>query len=78
MALALDLTNKLLELTPTHTRALGNRQYYQDQLKEINQQDEVIKRKGDDESNNVETNGVKFYKVMPPYPFFCIVWWRNR
>lgn len=65
MALALDLTNKLLELTPTHTRALGNRQYYQDQLKEIKHQ-EVVKRKGDDESKNVETNGVKFYKVMPP------------
>lgn len=60
VALALDLTNKLLELTPTHTRALGNRQYYQDQLKEINQQDEVIKRKGDDESNNVETNGPNY------------------
>ncbi|KAH1005023.1 hypothetical protein HUJ04_006098 [Dendroctonus ponderosae] len=33
VALALDLTNKLLELTPTHSRALGNKVYYQDQLK---------------------------------------------
>lgn len=70
MALALDLTNKLLELTPTHTRALGNRQYYQDQLKNIKQEDEIVKKKGDDESENVEMNGVKFYKVMPPFSFF--------
>lgn len=62
VALALDLTNKLLELIPTHSRALGNKVYYQDQLKE--QEKDIVKKKGDDESETIPTNGVKFYKVM--------------
>uniref|UniRef100_A0AAR5PQR8 procollagen-proline 4-dioxygenase n=2 Tax=Dendroctonus ponderosae TaxID=77166 RepID=A0AAR5PQR8_DENPD len=67
VALALDLTNKLLELTPTHSRALGNKVYYQDQLK--GQEKETVKRKGDDESENIPINGVKFYKPNYDDPF---------
>ncbi|KAH1012127.1 hypothetical protein HUJ05_011340 [Dendroctonus ponderosae] len=58
VALALDLTNKLLELTPTHSRALGNKVYYQDQLK--GQENETVKRKGDDESENIPINGPNY------------------
>ncbi|EEZ97484.1 Prolyl 4-hydroxylase subunit alpha-2-like Protein [Tribolium castaneum] len=42
--LALDLTNKLLEILPSHPRALGNKIYYEDELqKSVN-----TKKKGDD------------------------------
>ncbi|CAH0556530.1 unnamed protein product [Brassicogethes aeneus] len=47
--LALDLTMKLLEILPTHSRALGNKVYYEEELlKSLN-----YKRKGDDESDEV-------------------------
>ncbi|CAG9772637.1 unnamed protein product [Ceutorhynchus assimilis] len=59
--LALDLTNKLLELIPEHTRAVGNKNFFEDQLKEV-VQTKPAQRKGDDESAEVETAGVKFYK----------------
>ncbi|XP_045468904.1 prolyl 4-hydroxylase subunit alpha-2-like [Harmonia axyridis] len=42
--LALDLTNKLLEIIPGHPRALGNRVYYEDELQKFNQ----LKRKGEE------------------------------
>lgn len=44
--LALDLTNKLLELLPTHQRALGNIVYYKSEIEKLNN----VKRKGEDES----------------------------
>ncbi|KRT80516.1 hypothetical protein AMK59_8778 [Oryctes borbonicus] len=43
--LALDLTNKLLELIPSHSRALGNKIYYEDEIAKT----ERRKRKGEDE-----------------------------
>lgn len=52
--LALDLTNKLLEIFPTHPRAVGNKVYYEDELhKSFNG-----KKKGDD--------GVEFVTQPPP------------
>lgn len=45
MPLALDLTNKLLELNPHHPRAIGNKVYYESEL----QKTVKMKRKGDDE-----------------------------
>uniref|UniRef100_A0A6P7GZK3 Prolyl 4-hydroxylase subunit alpha-2-like n=1 Tax=Diabrotica virgifera virgifera TaxID=50390 RepID=A0A6P7GZK3_DIAVI len=49
--LALDLTNKLLEIIPTHPRALGNKVYYEDELqKSISSP----KKKGDDESEDIQ------------------------
>ncbi|CAG9839196.1 unnamed protein product [Diabrotica balteata] len=49
--LALDLTNKLLEIVPTHPRALGNKVYYEDELqKSISSP----KKKGDDESEDIQ------------------------
>lgn len=50
--LALDLTNKLLEILPTHARALGNKVYYEDELIKTST---VTKRKGDNEDEE-ETN----------------------
>lgn len=41
----MDLTNKLLEMLPTHPRALGNIEYYKSELEKVN-----VKRKGEDES----------------------------
>ncbi|KAI4458952.1 prolyl 4-hydroxylase alpha subunit [Holotrichia oblita] len=35
LVLALDLTNKLLELIPTHKKALGNKVYYEDKIAKI-------------------------------------------
>lgn len=42
----MDLTNKLLEILPTHPRALGNKVYYEDELVKSSAS---AKRKGDDE-----------------------------
>ncbi|KAI4458945.1 prolyl 4-hydroxylase alpha subunit [Holotrichia oblita] len=36
VGLALDLTNKLLELIPTHERARGNKVYYEDEIAKTN------------------------------------------
>ncbi|XP_017773011.1 PREDICTED: prolyl 4-hydroxylase subunit alpha-1 [Nicrophorus vespilloides] len=47
--LALDLTNKLLDLVPSHARALGNKVYYEDAIQKTN----LAKRKGDDESEDI-------------------------
>lgn len=33
--LALNLTNELLQVTPTHKRALGNKAYYEEELENI-------------------------------------------
>lgn len=56
MPLALDLTNKLLELVPTHGRALGNKIYYEDELKKSNN----IKRKGDENLESFVDEQVNF------------------
>ncbi|KAJ3641680.1 hypothetical protein Zmor_028164 [Zophobas morio] len=53
--LALDLTNKLLEILPTHTRALGNKVYYEDELQKIVEE----KRKGDDGSEAIQNDEIK-------------------
>ncbi|XP_066146817.1 prolyl 4-hydroxylase subunit alpha-1 isoform X1 [Euwallacea fornicatus] len=69
IAVALDLTNKLLELIPTHSRALGNRVYYEDQLKEQEKVQNEIRKKGDDDSEAIETIGVKFHKPNYDDPY---------
>ncbi|KAK9754306.1 2OG-Fe(II) oxygenase superfamily [Popillia japonica] len=46
VGLALDLTNKLLELIPTHERAIGNKVYYEDEIAKSNS----VQRKGEDET----------------------------
>lgn len=51
--LALDLTNKLLEILPTHSRALGNKIYYEEELEKSTD----TKRKGDDESEEIANEG---------------------
>ena len=48
LPLALDLTNKLLELVPTHPRALGNKVYYEDAIHNVNE----VKKKGEEEVND--------------------------
>ncbi|KAK9871119.1 hypothetical protein WA026_011403 [Henosepilachna vigintioctopunctata] len=48
--LALDLTNKLLEIIPSHPRALGNKVYYEDELEKYNR----FKRKGEQEDENID------------------------
>ncbi|KAF5298234.1 hypothetical protein FQR65_LT09745 [Abscondita terminalis] len=52
LPLALDLTNKLLEIFPAHPRALGNKGYYEEELEKLNN----LKIKGDDESSDVLVN----------------------
>ncbi|CAH1154904.1 unnamed protein product [Phaedon cochleariae] len=53
--LALDLTNKLLEILPTHTRALGNKVYYEEEIEKS--KESFIPKKGDDESDDIENYG---------------------
>ncbi|KAF5304255.1 hypothetical protein FQA39_LY09782 [Lamprigera yunnana] len=60
LPLALDLTNKLLDIFPTHTRALGNKGYYEDELKKLNS----LKIKGDDGSSDIHVND----EPLPPKP----------
>lgn len=48
--LALDLTNKLLEIFPAHPRAIGNKIYYEEELEKSFS---TIKKKGDDESEEL-------------------------
>lgn len=58
--LALDLTNKLLEILPTHPRALGNKIYYEEELVKSSSD---ANRKGDDESEEITaTEGVNYIK----------------
>lgn len=45
--LALQLTNELLHIIPSHQRALGNKAYYEDAIEKI----VVDKRKGEDEAD---------------------------
>lgn len=58
LLLALELTNKLLEIEPTHQRALGNKQYYQ---KALDSSINSYLRKGDDETIEYvdETKSIK-------------------
>lgn len=56
--LALDLTNKLLEMIPAHPRAVGNKVYYVEELHKAN----TVKKKGDDEYvQNIVTDEVIIY-----------------
>ncbi|XP_050294384.1 prolyl 4-hydroxylase subunit alpha-1 isoform X2 [Anthonomus grandis grandis] len=68
VALALDLTNKLLDIIPDHGRALGNRVYYEDQLK-TSEDTKTDRKKGDDESQTVETAGVNYRRDL--YEALC-------
>ena len=54
---ALKYTNELLKVDPTHTRAVGNKVYYEDTLK--NQKDEE-KRKGKTSYGNIAITGVEY------------------
>ncbi|XP_030756854.1 prolyl 4-hydroxylase subunit alpha-1 isoform X2 [Sitophilus oryzae] len=56
VALALDLTNKLLDILPTHQRALGNKIYYEGELKEL-EQNNIGRKKGDDGSEDSTSIG---------------------
>lgn len=67
LALALDLTNKLLEIFPAHPRAVGNKEYYEDEL----QKGVTDKRKGDDGAAVADTDpskadpyGREFYEQL--------------
>lgn len=63
MHLALDLTNKLLELVPTHPRATGNKVYYENSIEKTN----LEQRKGDDGTDQVAeviTHPVSIKKVL--------------
>lgn len=46
VARALSMTNELLELVPTHERALGNRAYYQKEIQSKASQSK--KKRGED------------------------------
>jgi hypothetical protein len=63
LALALDLTNKLLEIFPAHPRAVGNKEYYEDEL----QKGVTDKRKGDDGAAVADTDPVVYFLVAPPF-----------
>ena len=55
------MTNELLELVPTHQRALGNRDYYQEEIKKKASQ--VKKKRGEDGQDDFnEINEVSFYQ----------------
>ncbi|KAG5881350.1 hypothetical protein JTB14_020600 [Gonioctena quinquepunctata] len=56
--LALDLTNKLLEILPTHARALGNKVYYEEEIGKVA---ETQRKKGDDESESIQYEGQNYY-----------------
>ncbi|XP_057666145.1 prolyl 4-hydroxylase subunit alpha-1 [Diorhabda carinulata] len=62
--LALDLTNKLLEIIPTHTRALGNKVYYEDELQKTT---DTPKKKGDDESEEIQQDEEVHTAEADPY-----------
>ncbi|VEN58775.1 unnamed protein product [Callosobruchus maculatus] len=65
--LALDLTNKLLEMVPTHARALGNKAYYEEEI-----QRGSYKKKGDDETDDVvENEGLRFDPDRERYEALC-------
>ncbi|RZC35039.1 P4Ha N and/or 2OG-FeII Oxy domain containing protein [Asbolus verrucosus] len=61
--LALDLTNKLLEILPSHPRALGNKVYYEDEL----QKTVEVKRKGDDGSESVQNDEISTSTITDIY-----------
>lgn len=51
VARALSMTNELLELVPTHQRALGNRAYYQEEIEKKSSQ--VKRKRGEDGQDDV-------------------------
>lgn len=57
LPLALDLTNKLLDIFPAHPRALGNKGFYEEELQKLNE----LRIKGDDESEDIPVNN----EMMP-------------
>ena len=55
------MTNELLELVPTHQRALGNRAYYQEEIEKKSTQ--VRKKRGEDGQDDVnQVDQVSFYQ----------------
>ncbi|KAJ8675754.1 hypothetical protein QAD02_011540 [Eretmocerus hayati] len=55
---ALSMTNELLDLVPTHQRALGNRAYYQDEIQK--RTNESRRKRGEDESEDVPVTNQQF------------------
>lgn len=49
VARALSMTNELLELVPSHQRALGNRAYYQEEI----QKSQGKRKRGEDGKNDL-------------------------
>ncbi|XP_031337865.1 prolyl 4-hydroxylase subunit alpha-1 isoform X4 [Photinus pyralis] len=62
LPLALDLTNKLLEIFPAHPRALGNKGFYEEEMEKLNE----LKIKGDDESEDIPINDEMAPQVQYP------------
>lgn len=60
LPLALDLTNKLLEIFPGHPRAYGNKVYYEEEI----QKNSEFKKKGDDESSDIIMNDQPIYPTL--------------
>lgn len=50
---ALSMTNELLEMVPTHQRALGNRVYYQEEIQKKTK--ETRKKRGEDGTDDDDT-----------------------
>lgn len=64
---ALDMTNELLNLSPDHQRARGNKHYYEKELMKINLKSEL---RGDDGSNDLPVDkSVEFHHVSNPYNY---------
>ncbi|KAK9754310.1 Prolyl 4-Hydroxylase alpha-subunit, N-terminal region [Popillia japonica] len=60
IALALDLTNKLLELIPTHERAIVNKKYYENEIAKSN----LVNRKGDDKGTTLKSEIWLTYEAL--------------
>ena len=50
---ALSMTNELLELVPTHQRALGNRAYYQEEIQK--RTNESRRKRGEDGTDDARS-----------------------
>jgi prolyl 4-hydroxylase len=64
---ALKMTNELLELLPDHQRAIGNKNYYEKELRKLNEKSQL---RGDDGSNDVPVDkSLEFHHTSNPYIF---------
>jgi len=54
---ALKLTNELLEIVPTHQRALGNKVYYLQDIEDASKE----QKRGDDGTEDVPSDQVSLY-----------------